>query len=413
MTREIKLYLLVVVLPAVLLTAGGIRLVVLESARARAAVRENLDAKAAEIASSALEALKAAGIERGKFPRRDPHKPPPPRGRFWKDSPRCRRHELPPQTQTILESEIEKACGSDVEAELRHACGCTVIPGGAEIAGGVTGSASLKPVLPDYFIFTAPVGGDAAVAGGIRNQAFLSGILVFLLLASFAGGTALLVRSAKKARDEARRQTDFLSNVSHELKTPLTSITMFAEMLSSDSLDAARREKALKVIGKESRRLGDLIDSLLDFARLERGKAKFAVAKVDLLEISCEAAEASGAAVEVSGSGEAMADAGAVRRVLDCLLENAAKYAAGCKVEITVADGEVALSDAGPGIAPADRKRIFERFWRGDNSVTRTAGGTGLGLAIARSLARGMGGDLKFKPNSPCGATFILELPRG
>ena len=144
----------------------------------------------------------------------------------------------------------------------------------------------------------------------------------------------LLVRAARRAREEARQQTDFLSNVSHELKTPLTSISMFAELLASGTLDDAARAKALSTLVRESKRLGGQIDGLLEFARLERRTRTYRLEDFDLAELAdeCVAALApsfpKGLTLVNAGGAPVRADREAVRRILDALLENAAKYAA-------------------------------------------------------------------------------------
>ena len=121
---------------------------------------------------------------------------------------------------------------------------------------------------------------------------------------------------------------------------------------------------------------------------------------------------------DAGGAAAVLADRDAVRQILLNLLDHAAKYApAGGPPEVSVRDagrGAVALAvaDRGPGVPPREAKRIFERFYRVDNAVTRETGGNGLGLSIARRLARGMGGDLRYRPRPGGGSVFELTLPR-
>lgn len=427
MSRDIKIYLLIVVLPAMLLVAGGIRLVALERDRVRSMAVETLDAKATSLARQISEKLREKGCSC-----RDAKPPKPPHGegrwRGWRFHGRnpgegCRFHDLPPDVCAVIRETVNShEETSSCVAEIRHGCGCTVlIAGENRIAGTIFGSAPLQPMLPSYSVCVAPAGGDAAVALDASAQAMLAAILVCLLFGTLAAGVILLVRAARRAKAEARAKTDFLSNVSHELKTPLTSIAMFAEMLENGSIGADAAKTACATISRESRRLGRMIDGLLEYARLDRGARKYEIAEFPLMPLLKDAvasfAHSFPAGISFSPDSKpdavAVADRDATRRIIDCLLENAAKYAPGSPVELKIAifDGGrvgICVSDHGSGIAEADAKHIFERFWRADNSVTRSTGGAGLGLAIARELAGGMGATLAFCTNSPSGAVFTL-----
>jgi signal transduction histidine kinase len=419
MRREIRIYLLIVVLPAILLVAGGIRLISLESARAHAAAVKDLDAKARAVARTMIKRLRQEGV-----PPHPPHPPPhagkAPHGWRMKSAPEtCPRHDLPPRVREVLAAVLKPGDGTRGKPELvevRHACGCVAVAGEKPIVGSLVGHASLRPVLSDYFVCCAYEDGDAAVALGVRATAGLVGILVLLLCATLAAGVALLMRAARVAREEARQKTDFLSNVSHELKTPLTSIALFAEMLASGTLDRPSADKAAETIRKEAKRLGGLIDGLLEYARLERGTRAYALETFPLKPLVDEAVAAfapsfpNGLSLSCDES-YVLGDREATRRILDCLLENAAKYAgAAGAVSIEVAGARVRVCDCGPGLSAQDARHVFERFWRADNSVTRTTGGTGLGLAIARELAHGMGAELSLAPNTPHGCVFTLAL---
>lgn len=433
MSRDIKIYLLIVVLPAMLLVAGGIRLVSLERERARAMAVEALDAKASELARQIAEKIREKGCQcRDAKPPRAPHRTRDGEERdrrWWRPRGRkphengCRFHELPPEVCAAIREVIDSQDQPLSRiVEVRHGCGCPVISGcDVPITGAIYGSAPIKPMLPSYSVCVAPVGGDAAVALDACAQAMFAAILVFLLFGTMAAGVVLLVRAARRAKAEARAKTDFLSNVSHELKTPLTSIAMFAEMLEKGALPAEAATKASATISRESKRLGRLIDGLLEYARLEKGARKYENAEFALMPLLEDAVAAfthsfpHGISISAESSSDitVVADRDATRRILDCLLENAAKYAPDSPVELKTSqlDGGracICVSDSGPGISEQDASHIFERFWRADNSVTRSTGGAGLGLAIARELAVGMGATLTYRPNSPSGASFLL-----
>lgn len=429
MYRDIKIYLLIVVLPAVFLVAGGIRLVTLERERACAMAVASLNEKAAELSRGIAAKLREKGCQCRDF--KPPRPPPRAEGRKgWRFHGRtpgegCRFHDLPQETSAAIREAIDSleqplSC----IVEIRHGCGCSVLSFGTEtITGAIYGSAPIKPMLPSYSVCVAPVGGDAAVALGARTQAMFAAILAFLLFGTMSAGVVLLVRAARRAKAEARAKTDFLSNISHELKTPLTSIAMFAEMLESGNVQGDAAKTASSTISRESKRLARLIDGLLEYARLERGARKYDIsefAAMPLLEDARAAfAHSFGAGISISPASahdaKIHADREATRRIIDCLIENASKYAPDSPVELRISaeDGAVVISvaDGGAGISPADVPHIFERFWRADNSVTRSTGGAGLGLSIACELANGMGASLSYRQNSPHGAIFDLRFP--
>ena len=254
---------------------------------------------------------------------------------------------------------------------------------------------------------------------GIRD--LWVGVCLFgLMFLSLVSGGWLVVKAARRSRLEAMRQTDFLSNISHEFKTPLTTICLCAELAKDDGLDAERRKKALDAVMTESERLKRLVLNALDFCRLEKNRRRYNLQRVDIAEIVREACAtfaprfSDGRLESPRGKCFATADADALREIMVNLIDNAAKYAPDGKVEVKVesVDGKVrvSVSDEGPGLTTDELQHAFDRFWRGDNSITRETGGSGLGLAIARGLARGMGGELTASNRQGGGAVFTLEL---
>ncbi len=243
------------------------------------------------------------------------------------------------------------------------------------------------------------------------------------------GGLAVLVvglafyfyrESSREMREAARRVT-FVNQVSHELKTPLTNIRMYAELLEDEVDGAARRH--LGVIVSESQRLSRLILNILTFSRHERRELKLRrrTGVVDdavgaLLEQFRPSLDTLGIELKLSpGAGEPVSfDADAVQQIVANLLSNVEKYAAaGGRVDVATeqAGDEVVITvrDRGPGVAEPDRERIFEPFYRPSNALSDGVTGTGIGLAIARDLARLHGGDLVLTP-AEAGACFRLTL---
>ena len=257
-----------------------------------------------------------------------------------------------------------------------------------------------------------------------ERKLWIGGCVVGLLFLSLVSGAWLLVKSERKAHEDAMRKTDFLSNVSHEFKTPLTTICLCAVLAQDDGMDPARRKKALQSIVFEADRLKGLVLQALDFSRLEKKARRFNIARCDIAEIARESSEPfierfpeGGLMVAADSRVPALADADAVRQIIAVLLDNAAKYAAkGGPVEVSAGvscDGRAVLSvaDRGAGMAQDALRHVFERFWRGDDATTAETGGSGLGLAIARELALGMKGDLAVARRSGGGLVFTLTLP--
>jgi signal transduction histidine kinase len=266
-------------------------------------------------------------------------------------------------------------------------------------------------------------------SSGTGTGFFLVGLLLvgIFMVAILAGG-ALLLAQARRSEAEAAQKTSFVANVSHEFKTPLTTIRLYAELLEQGRVpDAGRRGDYLRTIARETERLARLVGNALDFSRLEQGQKKYAREEFDLRAGLGRLLETHGPRLAEAGLTlhqrlpaaplVLTTDRDALEQIVLNLIDNAVKYAA-AGGELTVAlearpggGALVLVSDRGPGVPPAHRERIFEKFHRVDDSLTAEKSGTGLGLSIARQLARGLGGDLRHAAREGGGATFILELP--
>jgi signal transduction histidine kinase len=231
----------------------------------------------------------------------------------------------------------------------------------------------------------------------------------------------------------ARQKTDFVSNVSHELKTPLTSIRMFSELLAESRVTAPEKQRAyLLVIASETARLTRLINNVLDFARLDRGEKKYARNRCDLAAIAHEVAEsyrpqleAAGFVVRCHAPGSPVlvfGDRDAIAQVVLNLLSNVEKYSPPAKeaaIEITTppvdaqgrAWAELRVLDRGPGVPAGLEEKIFEQFYRAHDSLHSGIPGTGLGLTLARQIARAHGGDVVYERRVGGGSTFVFRLP--
>ena len=238
------------------------------------------------------------------------------------------------------------------------------------------------------------------------------GLLVLVLVLAIGVGGWLIVADLRRQLTLARQKTDFVSNVSHELKTPLTSIRMFSELLAEGRVtDAAKQRNYLQVITAEAARLTRLINNVLDFARLERGEKKYAFARCDLGAVVSETVEAYRPHLEQAGFKLELdapsaptfvnGDRDALAQVLVNLLSNAEKYSGERKeirVELRAETGsqpwlEVRVLDRGLGVPAGTEERIFEQFYRAHDSLSSGIQGSGLGLTLARQIARAHGGE--------------------
>ncbi|MFF3545858.1 sensor histidine kinase [Streptomyces platensis] len=236
-------------------------------------------------------------------------------------------------------------------------------------------------------------------------------------------GTAL-----NRAFDERQRSEEqlrqFVANASHELRTPLTTIRGWAQLhLHGLAQDPALIERAMLRIEGEAARMHTMVEELLLLARLDQGRP-IAHAPVDLGALADDAVTDAGVVapgrpltVEVPGEVFACGDEDRLRQVLQNLLSNALRHTPpDTPVSVTahaLPDGtaQLAVTDQGPGMPPATAERIFERFYRGDQSRNPTSGGTGLGLSIVRSIAEAHGGTATVRTAPGKGSTFTVTLP--
>jgi two-component system phosphate regulon sensor histidine kinase PhoR len=262
---------------------------------------------------------------------------------------------------------------------------------------------------------------------GSAARDYLFGGLIVALVATTVIGTAATVAILHRESRVSKLQSDFVSKVSHDLRTPLTSIRMFVETLQLGRLpDRERQQEALGIISAETERLSALIARLLDWARMESGRRRYQRAPVAVADVVDDALRAFGtqllhAPAQVTrdvapGLSPFMVDREAMAGALLDLLQNAHKYTGpDKKIGISAAqqDGAVVIrvSDNGPGIAPREQKRIFDKFYRGKDPLDRTIEGSGLGLAMVKHIVKGHGGRITVQSVPGAGATFTIALP--
>lgn len=282
-------------------------------------------------------------------------------------------------------------------------------------------------MLPGWTVEGTFITDGGSIADG-RTFFVTSSVLVALFVITILSGGALLLRQARISEIESLQKTSFVANVSHELKTPLTSIRLHAELLEQNRIrDEQQRAHFLGAIGRETQRLTRLVNNVLDFSRLEQGRRKLTRSNIDLVHeinqlLDCHAPRIEEAGLTLTRELPETAisfntDADALGQIIINLIDNACKYAAsGGELTISLSKNDsngsiaITIADRGPGIPAAHQKRIFEKFHRVDNSLTAEQGGAGLGLSIARQLARALGGDLRYEPRNGGGSQFILTL---
>jgi signal transduction histidine kinase len=261
---------------------------------------------------------------------------------------------------------------------------------------------------------------DRAKQGQFFTTVWFGTLLLWAL-----GALGRLYRTAREDVALAEMKANFVSAISHELKTPLAMIKMYSEMLSLGMVGEGKKaEDYHGIIIHESDRLTRLIDNVLDFSKIQKGTKTYLFEPVDLAEAVAgamrtmdpvferEQVDVSTAATPGLG---VMADRDALQQALLNLLSNAVKYG-GKKVDVRVERRgktvEIAVSDAGPGIPRAEQAKIFRPFYRMGREEERTAQGTGLGLALVAEIMRAHGGSATVSSRPGTGATFKLVFPQ-
>lgn len=237
------------------------------------------------------------------------------------------------------------------------------------------------------------------------------------------GGAVVIFLDVTEVRRLETVRRDFVANVSHELKTPLTSVRGFAETLLEDDPPEDLRRSFLSSIRANTLRLQHLVDDLLDLSRLESGGWVAKKEEVDLgpaVEFLWESFQESGSArgltFSLTGEGAVLADMQGVAQVLRNLIANAIRYTPdGGSVTVEISEEgpgtRIEVRDTGIGIPASALPRVFERFFRVDSARARAEGGTGLGLAIVRHLVDAMGGEVWAESEPGQGTSFFVTLP--
>jgi signal transduction histidine kinase len=256
----------------------------------------------------------------------------------------------------------------------------------------------------------------------------LAGLGVLLLVVC-AGGY-VVVRAVTRELAVARLQSDFVSAVSHEFRTPLTSLRHLTELLESGKVDTEdRRRQYYAVLARETERLHRMVEGLLEFGRLEAGRRQYEFEEVNPVQFVTDVVTDFRAEIESTGRHVEMnvADLGpqaphvrvdreAIGRAIRNLLENAVRYSiapAPVSVEVTREGKRVVIRvrDEGVGIPREEQAMIFDQFVRGSAARALNAKGTGVGLSMVRHIIRAHGGEISVRSEPGRGSTFSVVLP--
>ncbi|HEV7869668.1 MAG TPA: ATP-binding protein [Modestobacter sp.] len=306
------------------------------------------------------------------------------------------------------------------------------------VAMGLTGYLlvrnSLRPLVEVEHTAQAIAGGDLSrrvPAGDERTEVGRLSSALNVMLGRIESSFRAQQISEEQARASEARMRRFVADASHELRTPLTSIRGFAELHRQGAVQGpADTGRIMQRIEAEATRMGLLVEDLLQLARLDQQRP-LALGPVDLAELAGDAVNDARAVQpqrplsllldpSLTDVPVVQGDEARLRQVIGNLVTNALTHTpADARVTVRLAEDPadpdivvLAVSDEGPGLAPADADRVFERFYRADASRTRAAGGTGLGLSIVASLVAAHGGQVDLSSTPGQGATFAVRLPR-
>ena len=303
-----------------------------------------------------------------------------------------------------------------------------LLPGTAGGGTGLTVSRSLAEAqIPGRleFLTVRPISGT----GSNRRTLLLGGAALMLIV--ILGSGYVVYRAISRELRVAQLQSDFVAAVSHEFRSPLTTLRTITELLAQNRIsDESRRQQSYVFLDHETNRLHRLVEDLLDFGRMESGRKQYRIEPHDAFELVratvadfSEHAEAQGFSVEADlvrpegiSASTVRVDEEAFRRAVRNLLDNAVKYSPACRtvwVDGAVCDHRVLISvrDQGMGINAEEKQAIFQKFVRGQAAKKAGIKGTGIGLSMVRQISEAMGGEIRVQSEVGVGSTFTLVLP--
>jgi anti-sigma regulatory factor (Ser/Thr protein kinase) len=330
------------------------------------------------------------------------------------------------QEEVVLPALRERAGGASWV--LRDRDGDTLAVSRTSSAGATPRVDASLGGFPRWSLELSPP--SAGLAGDFLSSRRAVYLYAFILLAGIlVSGLVLTIRSITRELELVRMKSDFVSTVSHEFRSPLTAIRQIAEMLGTGRVSSEeRRRRYHEVLLEQSERLSLLVDDVLDFARMEAGGKALSLEPVDprklVEEAVSDARNRAGDGFEIRASLDeslpavTRLDGDAVKQALDNLIDNAVKYSGNAREVIVGAsaeNGELALHvrDFGVGLEEGELARVFERFYRGGDELTREVKGTGLGLAIVKQIVEAHDGRVEVESEPGRGSRFIMHFPLG
>jgi signal transduction histidine kinase len=329
-----------------------------------------------------------------------------------------------------------------LEGVLPEALGAVQLNDGAEVVladlagrplSGKRNTSTALPLATEYFednfppwkieFFQAPIKGLEII--DLRRNFYFWTILTLIVVLAF--GAFLIARTIAHEMEVLKIKSDFVSSVSHEFKTPLTSIKALMERLVEGKVrDSEKMDQYLSIIAQDTDKLTRLVNNLLDFSKIEEGKKEYVFSDTDIVRIATEQVQGfkneqvlAGRDIQLEITGEIptlQADADALSRALANLLSNAVKFTpAGKAIRVGLSsDGEnvvLEVEDEGIGIHPDEVGKVFEKFFQGRNTLDQPAKGTGLGLTLVKHIVEAHGGRVLVESRLGLGSKFSMIFP--
>lgn len=281
-------------------------------------------------------------------------------------------------------------------------------------------------IFPDYNLGISLVG--KSIEDLVKDRAVNNLILIGILLIVLIVAVWFVYRAVKKELELAQAKADFVSNVSHELRTPLALISMFAETLEMDRVKTEEKKKEYySIISHESNRLGRIVNTILNFSKMEAGKRKFNFAEEDLNEVVIQVYQSYSYHLYNKGFDfeyepgidipKVVIDREAVSEAIVNLLDNSVKYSGETKFIKMIIGNEndsvfIEVQDKGIGVADEDQEKVFDKFYRVSSGLVHTTKGTGLGLSLVKQIMDAHKGKIILKSKIGEGSSFKLLFPK-
>ena len=335
------------------------------------------------------------------------------------DPERVRENVLRPALQ-------EQFPSGETSWTVRGRNGAVMESSDVSAAGPVTFRTNLASDFPDWTLeFRQPP--PRLIKTFLLSRRGLYSFALLLIAGILTFGLILTIRSVSHELELARMKSDFVSTVSHEFKSPLTSIRQLAEMLQSGRVPSEeRRQKYYDVLLEQSERLALLTDNILSLAKIESGRAEFKFEPTDIAALLTEVVtsiqervrhEGFAIGLEVEGDLPSLAaDRSALAQAVTNLVDNAIKYSGDSRTVSVRAAHEgpavvITVLDSGVGIRKEDLGKVFERFFRAGDELTRTVKGSGLGLTLVKEVVEAHGGKISVESEPGKGSVFSIRLP--